>query len=90
MQASTHDRTRVIITWLGKIEKSKLAIREFFKKNNVPFSLSQYYVYLHRLEELGERGIRDGRREAGRKKLSHEAEAFIAGCIERDPGVSPL
>jgi len=90
MQAITHNRTTVIISWLGKIEKSKLPLREYFKKNNVPFSLSQYYVYLHRLKEFGEKGVRDGRREAGRRKLSSEAEAFIAGCIERDPKLSPL
>ena len=49
------DRTKSIIAWLSRIEKSECTITEFFDKYNVPFSRSQYYLYKSRLKEF--RGI---------------------------------
>ena len=48
------DRTKNIIAWLSRIEKSECTITEFFDKYNVPFSRSQYYLYKSRLKEFGE------------------------------------
>jgi len=84
-----NNRANIIITWLGKIEKSKLKVSEFFEKYNIPFSRSQYYLYHKRFKEFGESGIRDRRTEGGNKKLNSESEAFIAGCVESNPKVSP-
>ncbi len=53
------DRTKSIIAWLSRIEKSGFTITEFFEKYNVPFSCSQYYLYKSRLKEFGESGLRD-------------------------------
>jgi transposase len=86
---NSEDRTKDIIVWLTKIEKSKLSIKGFFEKHPVPFSRSQYYLYNKKLKEFGESGLRDKRREGGNRKLSRESEAFIAGCVESDPAVSP-
>jgi len=36
--AKGDDRTRSIIAWLSRIEKSGCTITEFFDKYNVPFS----------------------------------------------------
>jgi len=86
---SSNDRTKDIIVWLNKIEKSKLSTKDFFEKYPVPFSRSQYYLYNQRLKEFGESGLRDRRSEGGNKKLTPDSEAFIAGCVESNPEVSP-
>ena len=83
------DRTRDIIAWLEKIRKSKLSVTKFFEKNTVPFSRSQYYLYVKKLREFGESDIRDKRSEGGHRKLTAENEAFISGCVESNPDVSP-
>ena len=83
------DRTKSIIAWLKKIEKSKLSITKFFEKYSVPFSRSQYYLYDRRLKEFGESGLRDKRGKGGNRKLTSENEAFIAGCVESNPEISP-
>ena len=82
-------RIRIIKSWLKKIEESNLSIKEFFEKNKVPFTRSQYFVYRKKLEELGEEGLLDNRPKSGGKKLTAEAEAFIKGCIASNPEVSP-
>ena len=85
----SQDRSKVIIFWLEKIEKSSLSIPEFFKKFNVPFSRSQYYIYCKKYNEFGEIGLQDKRSEGGNKKTNFQSEAFIAGCISANPNVSP-
>ncbi|UCD30963.1 MAG: helix-turn-helix domain-containing protein [Desulfobacterales bacterium] len=82
------NRTRDIILWLRKIEKSNLSITKFFEKHKVPFSRSQYYLYDRRFRESGESGLRDKRDGGGNRKLTAENEAFIAGCVESNPDVS--
>ena len=83
------DRTKDIIVWINKIEKSKFPIQKFFENHPVPFSRSQYYLYSKGLKEFGQSGLRDKRSEGGNKKLTPETEAFIAGCVESNPEVSP-
>jgi len=82
------DRTKSIIAWLSRIEKSECTITEFFDKYNVPFSCSQYYLYKSRLKEFGESGLRDKRSEGGNRKLTGEGEAFVAGCVESNSDIS--
>jgi len=82
-------RTKDIIVWINKIEKSKLSIKDFFENYPVPFSRSQYYIYNKKLKESGESGLRDKRSEGGNKKLTPESEAFITGCVESNPTISP-
>ncbi|MBW1821831.1 MAG: helix-turn-helix domain-containing protein [Deltaproteobacteria bacterium] len=82
------DRPEVIIYWLEKIEKLDLSISDFFKKFNVPFSRSQYYIYRKKLNKFGESDLQDKRIEGGNKRTNFESEAFIAGCIAANPNVS--
>jgi len=82
-------REKKIETWLRKIESSNLPIIKIFQKHSVPFNRSQYYLYKNKLKTHGITGLHDKRTEGGNKKLTHESEAFISGCIELDPAVSP-
>jgi len=86
---NAYNRTKDIIFWLRKIERSKLSITKFFEKHSVPFSRSQYYLYDRRFRQSGESGLRDKRNGGGNRKLTAENEAFITGCVESNPDVSP-
>ena len=81
-------RSKVIIFWLEKIEKLDLSISDFFKKFNVPFSRSQYYIYKKKYHKYGELGLEDKRNEGGNRKTNFESEAFITGCIAANPNLS--
>ena len=87
----TDDRVQTIISWLKRIEESPLTVVDFFEKNTaVPFSRPQYYRYTKKVREDGQEALYARGQRRGNKKLSAEAEAFIAGCVGRDPDVSPL
>ena len=81
-------RSTNIITWLKRIEKSELTVSDYLKKNNVPFSRSQYYLYRKKYSESGYDGIRDRRADGGNKKTNTEIESFILGCIASNPDVN--
>jgi transposase len=81
-------RSKVIIFWLEKIEKLDFSISDFFKKFNVPFSRSQYYIYKKKYNSYGELGLEDKRNQGGNRKTNFESEAFIAGCIAANPNLS--
>lgn len=83
-------RATNIITWLKRIEKSELTVSDYLKKNNVPFSRSQYYLYRKKYMESGYDGIRDRRADGGNKKTTSEIESFILGCIASNPNVSHI
>jgi len=82
-------RTKTIVVWLEKIDKSELSAADFYKKYDVPFSRSQFYLYKKKFAESGELGIHDKRSNGGNKKLNTESEAFIKGCVATNPYVSP-
>ena len=42
-----------ILNWLNQIEPSGLSVKEFFEKNNVPFSERQYYRYKAKIRSDG-------------------------------------
>ncbi len=87
----TDNRGQTIVTWLKRIEESPLDVVDFFEKNaGVPFSRAQYYRHLKKVREGGEQALYVRKQTGGNRKLSAEAEAFIAGCVGRDPHVSPL
>ena len=84
------DRGQTIVSWLKGIEESSLSVVDFFEETAaVPFSRSQYYRYQKKVREGGEQALCDRKHPGGNRKLSAEAEAFIAGCVGRDPQVSP-
>ncbi|MCP4348874.1 MAG: hypothetical protein GY795_25625 [Desulfobacterales bacterium] len=81
-------RTIAIITWLERIEKSKMTVSDYLKKYNVPFSRSQYYLYRKKYRESGYSGIRDQRVNGCNRKANTEIESFILGCIASNPEVN--
>ncbi|MBW8003925.1 MAG: helix-turn-helix domain-containing protein [Planctomycetes bacterium] len=85
------DRGQTIVAWLKRIEESPFTVVDFFEKTAaVPFSRPQYYRYLKKAHEGGEQALCYRKHTGENRKLSAEAEAFIAGCVGRDPHVSPL
>ncbi len=76
-----------IIQWLKRIERSQLSLREFFAGHDVPFSKARYSVYKRRFAAGGPEGLRDRRAAGGNRKLSREAETFLAGCLKRGGAV---
>ena len=78
------ERIKKIKSWLQKIEESELSIEEFLRKNEVPFSRAQYFLYRKRLKEFGEEGLLNKRRQLSRKKLTRKA----ASDIEKDTNPS--
>lgn len=81
-------RTSRIFKWLKRIEASKLSIRQYFASHDVPFSRAQYFIYKRQLEEGDADALIDRRRIGNSRKVTETAEAFLKGCIQRDPDVS--
>ncbi len=79
LRGKKKERSKIIISWLERIEKSNLSITDYFKEFNVPFSRSQYYIYNKSYKEYGALGLQDKRCEGGNKKVTPEIEAFITG-----------
>jgi transposase len=77
---------RKIAAIIESISKSSLSVGEYFQRHRVPFSRAQYFRYKRRLEEQGVEGLSDGRRTGNRRKLTPEAEGFLRGVREADPG----
>jgi transposase len=78
--------SRKIAAIIESIAKSSLSVEEYFQKHRVPFSRAQYFRYKARLAEEGVEGLSDGRRAGNRRKLTPEAEGFLRGVREADPG----
>lgn len=81
-------RRNLIIQWLTRIERSELSTREFFAAYEVPFRRAQYAIYKRRFAQGGAAGLCDRRAAGGNRRLSREAEIFLAGCLRREAGVS--
>ncbi|MBC8554515.1 MAG: helix-turn-helix domain-containing protein [Candidatus Brocadiales bacterium] len=82
------NKTSKIIEWHHIIEKSELSVSEFFKIHTIPFSRSQYYIYKHRIENMGVVGLSDKRNNGGNRKITPEHEIFLKGCILGNPDAS--
>jgi hypothetical protein len=80
-------RSECITAWIEKIQKSDLSLEDFLAKHSVPFSRSQYYKYLCRINTEGIVGIEDKRKLGGNRKATSDIESFVHGCIARDPSV---
>jgi hypothetical protein len=77
-----------VVEWIKRIEASDLSVSAFFSTTAVPFGRRQYFKYKRRLQESGPTGLLDRRSKGGNRKISPEQEAFLRGCIRRDPDVS--
>jgi len=82
--AEDNKRNNLIDIWVKKIQASKESLAQFYSKHQVPFSRSQYYKYLQRIEAEGLDGITDKRENGGNRKVSKDVEAFVNGCIAGD------
>jgi transposase len=88
LNADGNTRCDLIMMWLKKIQASKESLMQFYSKHQVPFSRSQYYKYLQRIDAEGMVGIQDKRAHGGNRKVSKEVEAFVNGCIAGDSRLS--
>lgn len=78
-----------IATILQRIADSPLSsVDEYFRRHSVPFSRAQYFRYKARLAEAGLEGLRDGRGKGNHRKLTPEAEGFLRGVHQANPGKS--
>ena len=66
-QIMSKDRTKVIASYLARIQQSGLQIQEFFEKYAVPFGVAQYYRYKKRFERDGLQGLQDGRAQGNHR-----------------------
>jgi transposase len=73
------DRSQIIANSLKKIQESKLPLKEFFEKYDVPFSIAQYYRYKKCYDRHGLKGLTDGRTTGNNRRITHEATSFLRG-----------
>jgi transposase len=77
--ATEHDRYQIIANSLKQIRDSKLPIKEFFEKYDVPFSIAQYYRYKKCYEQHGIQGLTDGRATGNNRRITSETISFLRG-----------
>ncbi|MFH2000880.1 MAG: helix-turn-helix domain-containing protein [Planctomycetota bacterium] len=77
-----------IASILGKIADSGMSIDEYLEKHEVPFSRPQYFRYKARFAAEGVGGLIDRRSRGNHRKLTPDAEGFIRGSHQANPGLS--
>jgi len=73
---------------LQEIAESGLSVDEYLARHAVPFSRPQYFRYKARLGAEGLDGLRDGRGKGNHRKLTPDAEGFLRGMHQANPGLS--
>lgn len=73
---------------LREIAESGVSVDEYLARHAVPFSRPQYFRYKARLEAAGLDGLRDGRGKGNHRKLTPDAEGFLRGLHQANPGLS--
>jgi len=81
-------KVTAVVEWVERIEKSTLSVSKFFETHDIPFSRAQYFIYKRRLEESGFDGLIDKRSVGGNRKITHEQEVFLKGCLRSNHDVS--
>jgi transposase len=71
-----------------KIANSGLSVDAYFQQHRVPFSRPQYFRYKARMAVQGLDGLVDGRRQGNYRKLTPDAEGFLRGVHQAQPGLS--
>ncbi len=82
------ERASIIVEWVARISNSRLSVREYFRRFQMPFSQRQYFIYKRQWQQQGMGALRDGRGGGNHRKLSAEAEGFLAGYVRTHPQVS--
>jgi transposase len=86
--AGGKDQAEKIAVIVERIAGSGLSVDEYFRSHPVSFSRRQYFRYQARLAAQGLAGLRDGRSQGNRRKLTPEAEGFLRGVHQRSPELS--
>lgn len=73
------DRAGVIAEWVERISNSQLSVQRYVQRFKVPFTQRQYFRYKRKLQQQGVSGLNAGRAGGNPRKLSGEAEGFLAG-----------
>jgi len=81
-------RASIIADWVARISNSRLSVRRYFQQFQLPFSQRQYFLYKRKLQQQGVGALRDGRAGGNHRKLSAEAEGFLAAYLQTHPEVS--
>jgi transposase len=82
------NRVSFIVEWIARISNSRLSVREYFRRFQVPFSQRQYFLYKRQWQQSGVGAVPDGRASGNHRKLSAEAEGFLAGYVRTHPQAS--
>jgi len=82
------NRVSFIVEWIARISNSRLSVREYFRRFQVPFSQRQYFLYKRQWQQSGVGAVPDGRAGGNHRKLSAEAEGFLAGYVRTHPQAS--
>lgn len=82
------NRACIILEWVERISNSRLSVQRYFQRFKVPFTQRQYFRYQRKLQQQGVAGLKDGRAGGNHRKLSVEAEGFLAGYLRTHPEVS--
>ena len=84
------ERTKEIVKWLLKIQRSKLSAPAFFleHQNQLPFSLAQFYRYKKAYAKAGIEGITDGRSQGNHRRIHAKAQGFAAGYASAHPNAT--
>lgn len=77
-----------IASIVQEIANSALSVDEYFERHSVPFSRVQYFRYKARLAAEGLDGLIDGRSKGNHRKLTPDAEGFLRGVHQTNPGLS--
>jgi len=70
-----------ILRWITRINKSKLTVREYFKKHKPPFNRNKYYIYKKRKDLIDHGHEEILLKQGGNRKLNNEHKRFLQGCI---------
>ena len=81
------NRIEEILNAIQKIEGSELSVRDYFKRNDVPFSRAQYHTYRKTLQKYGEEGLRDKRKDGNYTKLTERIKDYIVSTVNENRSI---
>jgi len=85
---SNDERIREILETIQNIKESNQPVTDYFKKNIVPFSRVQYYLYCKTLQKYGEEGLKDKRTEGNYTKLTQRIKDYIVSTVKENQNIS--
>jgi len=83
-----YGRVEDVLNILRKIDESEESARNYFKKNQVPFSRAQYYTYRRTLQKDGEEGLHDKRKDGNYTKLTERMKDCLVSIVKENRSIS--